>query len=251
MLRTVAAVHRVHVGEDQQHFGSDLPAEHGGDAVLVDDGVDPLEPQHGVVVHRRPAAAARHDDVPGGNEVSDHGALDDRDRPGAGREPAPAARLLFPHRHAPRLQPGHAHGIKRVSDRLGRLAEIGVVRIARRLGDEGDHLTRHRGARQRVLKRLLDHVAHPARRRRHEHAERQRFHLVGGDLGAGQLVSHLGTVAVHQDDAPTVAGQVHDRGKAGARVAELIRDRGPFARRRDGVPAKSDDDGTRLHGGAT
>src|SRR2546426_9221391 len=43
-----------------------------------------------VVVHRRPAAAARHDDVPGGNEVSDHGALDDRDRPGAGREPAPA-----------------------------------------------------------------------------------------------------------------------------------------------------------------
>src|SRR3989454_12818422 len=73
-----------------------------------------------VVVHRRPAAAARHDDVPGGNEVSDHGALDDRDRPGAGREPAPAARLLFPHRHAPGLQPGHAHGIKRVSDRLGR-----------------------------------------------------------------------------------------------------------------------------------
>src|SRR2546427_7843768 len=53
-----------------------------------------------------------------------------------------------------------------VSDRLGRLAQIGVVRIARRLGDEGDHLTRHRGARQRVLKRLLDHVAHPARRRR-------------------------------------------------------------------------------------
>src|SRR5438034_1266941 len=34
-----------------------------------------LEPQHGVVVHRRPSAVARHDDVPGGNEVSDHGAL--------------------------------------------------------------------------------------------------------------------------------------------------------------------------------
>jgi hypothetical protein len=47
------------------------------------------------------------------------------------------------------------------------------------------------------LQRLLDHVPHPARGRRDQHAQRQRLDLVGGDLVAREVVAHLRAVAVH------------------------------------------------------
>jgi len=138
-----------------------------------------------------------------------------------------------------------------VTDRLGGVAQVGVVGVAQGLRDQRDHLPRDAGARQRVLQRLLDHVTHPPRRPGHQDAERQRLHLVGRDLVARQLVAHLGPVSVNQRDPPAVPGQVHDRRQALARMAELIRDRGALARWRDGVPTQRDDDGAWHHGAAT
>ena len=125
------------------------------------------------------------------------------------------------------------------------------MRVAQRLGNERDHLARDAGTGERVLQRLLDHVAHPAGCSGHEDAQRQRLHLVGGDFVAGQLVSHLRAVAVDQGDAPPLTRQIHDRGEARPRVAELVRDRGPLLRRGDGVAAECDHNGASVHGGAT
>jgi len=138
-----------------------------------------------------------------------------------------------------------------VPDRLGRDAQVRIVRVAQRLRNERDDLPLDAYTGEGVLKRLLDHVAHPPRRRRDQHAQRQRLHLVGGELVARQLVAHLRAVAVHQGDRPPLARQVHDRRQALARVPELVRDGGPLPRRCDCVPAHRHDDRPGPHGGAT
>jgi len=125
--------------------------------------------------------------------------------------------------------------------------------IAQGLGDQRDDLACDPGPRERVLQRLLDHIAHPAGGRGDEHAQGQRLDLVGRDFVPGQLVSHLRAVAVDQRDVPSLTRQVHDRRQARPRVAELIGDGGPLPRRGHGVTAERDDDGTgrSVHGGAT
>ena len=61
-LRCAPALeNRIHVGQDHQHFGLQLTGEDGGDPVLVHYGVEPLETENGVLIHRRPATA-RGDD---------------------------------------------------------------------------------------------------------------------------------------------------------------------------------------------
>ena len=54
-------------------------------------------------------------------------------------------------------------------------AERRVVPIDQRLRDHRDHVARHPCRRERVLQRLLEHVADPAGGLRHQHAERQRL----------------------------------------------------------------------------
>jgi len=251
MRGAVAVVYGIDVGEDQEHVRADLPRQDRRDAVLVGDGVDPLEPQHGVFVDRRPSAAARHHDVARRDQVPDHVVLHHRGGLGARREAAPAPRLLLLHRHAVRFESRQPHGVEGVTDRLDRDPQVRVVRVAQRLGHERNHLARHARAGERILERLLDHVAHPAGGCRHEDAEGKRLNLVRRDLVPRELVAHLRPVAVHQGDGPPGAREVHDRRQAFARVTELVRDRGPLSRRRDRVAAQRDDDSARCHGGAT
>ena len=238
------AIDRVDVRQDQQHLSPDLAPQDRRHAVLVGHGVDAFEAEAGIGIDRRAAATARDDDVPGGHEVADHVPLDDADRYRAGRQPPPAAasRRIFPHGNAPGLEPRHLHPVERMADRLGGQTQVAVVRVAQRLRDHRDDRALDMGPRQRVLQRLLDHVAHPARGGGHQDTKRQRLHLIGGELVARQVVTDLGPVAVDQRDVPPGAGQVHDGGEALARVAELIGDGGPFPRRGDGVAAERDDD---------
>ena len=51
--------HGVHVGEDHQHLRPELRREDGRDPILVHHGVDALEAQHRILVHRGPAPARR------------------------------------------------------------------------------------------------------------------------------------------------------------------------------------------------
>ena len=96
-------------------------------------------------------------------------------------------------------------------------------------------------AHQRVLQRLLDHVADPAGRRRDEHAERQRTRFLARRLVAHQLVADLRSVAVHDAHVPAVVNQLDDRGEAFARVAKLIVDGRRLAGRRERIAAERDD----------
>ena len=103
------------------------------------------------------------------------------------------------------------------------------------------HAPRTVRAAQRVLERLLDHVADPAGGRGDEHAEWQRTRLVARDFVPHQLVADLRTVAVDDAHAPSGERQLDDRAEALARMAELIVDRRPFAGRRERVAAERDD----------
>ena len=176
-----------------------------------------------------------------------HLALHDADRAGAGREAAAIA-----HGKAARQEPRLARRIERVPDRLGRRPQVGIVRMAERLRDHGDHGALDAGALERVLERLLNHVSHPAGGARDQHPQGQGLDLVGGNLVACQLVAHLRAVAVHEDDVPPGRREIHDRRETRARVTELIADRRPLTRRRDGVASERDDNRPwRRHGGAT
>ena len=96
------------------------------------------------------------------------------------------------------------------------------------------------GPPQRVLQRLLNHVADPPGGRGHEHAQWQRARLVARDFVSNQLVANLWTVAVDDAHAPSGERELDDRPEALTRMAELVVDRRPFTGRRERVAAERD-----------
>src|SRR5439155_25392365 len=107
----------------------------------------------------RPAAPAGDPDVPGPRQITDHLALHDPRRLGAGSEPAPIA-----YGNGARDEPRLAHRVEDVADGLGRRTEVGIIGVTQRLRDERDDGTLHAGTRESVLQRLLNHVDHPSGR---------------------------------------------------------------------------------------
>ena len=165
--RTEATVHGVYIRQNQEHLGLDFASENRCYAVFVGHGIDALESQLRIAIHRGPAASARDHDMAGPRQVAHHLPFNDPNRLWARCEPA----SVF-HGNSPADEARLAHGIEHVADGLRWRPQIGIVGVAQRLGDQGDDRTLHAGAGQRVLERLLDHVAHPAGRSRDEHAER-------------------------------------------------------------------------------
>src|SRR5207245_10897302 len=82
-----------------------------------------------------------------------------------------------------------------------------------------------------------------------EQAERDGLALVTGDAVARGLVTNLGAVAVYGHDVPAGRGEIDDRRKARAGVAELIADRRSLARRGDRITSESDNNGSGGRGG--
>ena len=113
-----------------------------------------------------------------------------------------------------------------------------IVAIDQRLGDDGDDFALHSGRGEGVLQGLLEHVPDPARRLRHQHSQRQRLRHLPGRLVPQQLVADLGTVAVHDDNPPSLPGQLYDRRDTLARMPELIGYRGRLIRARQRVAAE-------------
>jgi hypothetical protein len=127
-------------------------------------------------------------------------------------------------------------------DRLARLLQRRIRRIHQHLRDQGGDDPADAGALQRVLERLLDHVADPPRGGRDQHAQRQRGQLGARPLVAQQLVADLRAVAMHDHDPPAAARQLHHRGQALPRVGELLMDVAARARRLQRVAAQCHDD---------
>src|SRR6266511_1192359 len=131
--RPIGAIDGIHIRQDQQYLRLDFPPEDRGDPVLVRDRINALETELGVAVHGRPAAPAGDHNVPGPRQITDHFALHDPRRLGAGSEPAPIA-----HRNAARDEPRLAHRIEDVADGLGRRTKVGIIGVTQRLRDERD-----------------------------------------------------------------------------------------------------------------
>ena len=223
--RPPALEHGIHVGQDHQHLGLELSAQNRRHSILVHHGVYSLQAEEWILIHRRTTAACRDY-----HHVFTQQPLNDRElyhteRQRARCHPAPVTRAVLAHRAAGLPQPGCFGGRQRVPDRLGGLIQGRIVPVHQCLGDHGNDFALNPGGGERVLQRLLQHVPDPARCFRHQHAQRQRLRYLSCRLVAGQLVAHLGPVAVHDDDPPTLPGQLHDRSHTLTRMAELIGDR--------------------------
>src|SRR5204862_2623131 len=98
---------------------------------------------------------------------------------------------------------------------------------------------------------LLYHVTDPTGRRSNEHAERKRADLEASALVAHECVTHLRPVTVHDAEVPAITREIDDGAETRARVAELIIDRAPLARRRESISSQRNDGGrrdSRIHG---
>src|SRR4029079_6091280 len=93
---------------------------------------------------------------------------------------------------------------ERLPDELRRLQQRRVVRTHLHLRDQRDDLASRSRTTQRVLDRLLDHVADPAGRSRDEHPEWKRARLGPRDLVADELVTDLWAIAMDHADVPPV-----------------------------------------------
>src|ERR1041385_5327626 len=126
-------------------------------------------------------------------------------------------------------------------DELRGISKRGIGGVDFHLRDDGRHTGENSGPFQRILQRLLNHVADPSRRGRHEYAERQGTRLLTSGFVANQLVTLLRPVAVHDAHVPPVEGELDDRTEALTRVSKLIVDRRALARRRQRIAAERDD----------
>ena len=88
---------------------------------------------------------------------------------------------------------------------------------------------------QRILERLLEHVADPAGGARDKDSQWERRDFAACLLVPHQLVANLRAVAVHEQRSPAVERQIDDRSEAFARMSKLIGDGRPLARRRERV----------------
>ena len=113
-----------------------------------------------------------------------------------------------------------------------------IVAIDQRLGDDGDDFALHSGRGERVLEGLLEHVPDPARRLGDQDSQRQRLHHLPSRLVPQQLIADLRTVAVHDDDPPSLPGQLYDRRDTLARMPELVGYSGRLIRARQRVAAE-------------
>src|SRR5688572_20371456 len=118
---------------------------------------------------------------------------------------------------------------QRTPDEFRRISKRWVLRVDFDLRDDRRDASGAPGLSQRVLERLLDHVADPPGGRGDEHTEWKRSCLLSRDLVSHELFADLRTVAMHDADAPPRKGELHDWAEARTCVAELIVNSGPFA----------------------
>ena len=215
-------VDAVDVGQDGEHRRADLVSEDLRGAIFVDHAIHAVEPEGRIPPDGRAAAARDDHDRSIIDEPLHLLPLDDPDRARRGGEASPAA-ICRP--HGPAVPLGEVAGnalFHDSADRLDRLVSRRVVGVDEHLGDHRHDVPSHASARQRVLERLLDHVADPPGRGGHEHSERQRRQPVSRAFVSHQLVADLRAVAVDHRDLPALFGQLDDGCEALARPRELI-----------------------------
>src|SRR5262245_37414209 len=188
-----------------------------------------------------PAAAGRDHEEPFAHERSDHSQLAHADGCGTADDPSQVSMAVRLYQVPVGLQFPRAFRCERSSDELRRVAKRRICRIDLDLGDDRRDAAVAVRATKRILERLLDHVADPARRCRDEHAQRKRTGFLTRCFVSYELVAHLRSVAMNDANAPTLEGQVDNRAKALACVAKLVVDRGALTRGCECVASERDD----------
>ena len=201
----------------------------------------PSHPRIGVVVDGRASTAARNHDRATLHEPSDHTHFVDGEGRRTSHHAAKATASVTLHRRPAVEQRLHPRLRYFVPNEFRRCCERGIMLEHSHLRDDRRDFAIAPGASQRVLERLLDHVADPSSRRSHEHAEWQWRDLRARELVAHELVAHLRAVAVHEAQVPSIEGEIDDGAKARTRVRELVADRAVLAGRRECVAAECDD----------
>ena len=133
-----------------------------------------------------------------------------------------------------------------MSDELLVIPERRIIRGDFDLGENCYDVSRISGLTECVLEGLLQHVTDPASSTGDKYTEWQWRDLATGLLVPDKLVAYLRSVAVNDDDSPSIESKVDDRTKTLARVAELISDCGSLSRRGQCVAANGDDCRSRM-----
>jgi hypothetical protein len=109
-----------------------------------------------------------------------------------------------------------------VTDELLRILQRRIVGSDLHLRENRDDVSGVAGFAQRVLERLLQHVAYPTRSAGHQHSKRQWRDLASRFLVPHKLVPHLWSIAVNYNNSPAVENEIDNWPKALSRVSELI-----------------------------
>src|SRR5215831_5173117 len=117
--------------------------------------------------------------------------LDDRTWCGAADHAAEVAVAVLAHDVSLRLELARVLLRELATDELRGIEERGIVGVDFHLCDDGCHASTAVVAAQRVLDRLLDHVADPARCGGDQNAERQRCGLASSHLVSHELIADL------------------------------------------------------------
>src|ERR1043165_2061471 len=108
------------------------------------------------------------------------------------------------------LELGCAFRAQLAPDELRRVLQSRIVLVDLHLRHDRRNASRRLESTQRILERLLDHVADPSGRRSDEHAERHRWRIVPRELVADELIANLRSVAVDDAHVPSVEREIDD-----------------------------------------
>ena len=143
-----------------KQVGADRAGEQRRGEVLVDDGLDALEPPVGPLDHRDPAAARGDDEEARVDQRLDRVLLDDPHRLRRRDEPAPAAARVLGHGPPVLLGEAARDGLLvEAADRLRRRGERGVAGVDHGVRERRDDLLVEAGRAQLALQRRAEDVA--------------------------------------------------------------------------------------------
>src|SRR3954463_15766982 len=208
--RPEPALHARDVGEDQQDLGVHLAPQDRRGEILVDDPLLTDQPRP-LLDHRHAAAPGRDHDDAVGDQLADHGRLDDRVRLRARNDPAPSTVRIGLDRPPPLLLPPARLRLGEVrADVLRRVAERRVLwPYAGEREDRRDRPFRP-PLEEDVADGDLQQVADLALALGAADVQRHRMHLLGRGLLLQQDPADLRPIAVRHDAPPAVGRDVGD-----------------------------------------
>ena len=219
------------VGHDRERVGPDLPRHEGRGPVLVDHGIDAVEPPAPATDDRDPASA-RHDGHPGPpgpdvEETADERSLEPPERGRRRHEASPAAPGGVVGEHPPGPLAKETRLRLRIvpPDRLRRPPERRVAAIDLDAAEDRRDRDRRSKSRERRPELLQDEVADLPFRLRPQDEQRGRRNLAFRQFRGAQQRPHLGAVAVRHHELVALGHELRERARRRPHLADRLRPR--------------------------